>query len=75
MFTSLQELGKHIIVEREYEPDFFRLGIIEAVAEDHVLLQHYDADGIWQEPARIDYREITSVTFEDRYANTFAKYV
>lgn len=75
VFTSLQKLGKHIIVEREYEPDFFRLGIIEAAAEDHVLLRHYDADGIWQEPARIDYREITSVTFDDRYANTFAKYV
>ena len=75
VFTSLQKLGKHIIVEREYEPDFFRLGIIEAVTEDHVLLRHYDADGIWQEPARIDYREITSVTFDDRYANTFCKYV
>lgn len=75
VFTSLQKLGKHIIVEREYERDFFRLGIIEAIAEDHVLLQHYNADGIWQEPAWIDYREITSVTFDDRYANTFAKYV
>ncbi len=75
VFTSLQKLGKHIIVEREYEPDFFRLGVIEDVAEDHVVLRHYDADGIWQEPAAIAYREITSVTFDDRYADTFSKYV
>lgn len=75
VFTSLQSLGKHIIVEREYEPDFFRLGVIEAVAEDHVVLRHYDADGIWQEPLTIPYREITSVTFDDRYASTFSSYV
>ncbi len=75
VFTSLKRMNRHIIVEREYEPDFFRLGIIESVAEDHVVLRHYDADGVWQEPARIEYHEITSVTFDDRYANTFSKYV
>ena len=75
VFSSLQELGKHIIIEREYEPEFFRIGVIETVAEDHVILRHYDADGIWQEPARISYRDITSVTFDDRYANTFSKYL
>lgn len=75
VFTSLQKLGKHIIVEREYEPDFFRLGKIKSVGKDHVVLDHYDGDGIWQEPARIEYRVITSVTFDDRYANTFSKYV
>lgn len=75
VFASLQKLGKHIIIEREYEPEFFRLGVIEAVGEDHVVFRHYDADGIWQEPAKIPYRDITSVTFDDRYANTFAKYV
>ena len=75
VFASLQKLGKHIIIEREYEPEFFRLGVIEAVVEDHVIFRHYDADGIWQEPARILYRDITSVTFDDRYANTFSKYL
>ena len=75
VFASLQGLGKHIIVEREYEPDFFRIGIIEAVEQDHAVLRHYDADGIWQEPERIDYREITSVTFDDRYSRVFSKYV
>jgi len=75
VFASLQRLNKHIIVEREYGPDFFRLGIIESVAEDHLVLRHYDADGDWQEPAAIPYREITTVTFDDRYANAFSKYV
>lgn len=75
VFAALQKMNKHVIVEREYEPGFFRLGVIEAVAEDHVVLRHYDADGVWQEPAAIDYREITSVTFDDRYAEVFSRYV
>ena len=75
VFASLQKHGRHIIVEREYEPDFFRLGVIESVGEAHVIFRHYDADGIWQEPRKINYREITSVTFDDRYANVFSKYV
>lgn len=75
VFSSLQAMGKTVIVEREYEPGFFRLGRIVEVREDHVLLRHYDADGIWQEPVAIPYREITSVTFDDRYADTFSKYV
>lgn len=76
VFLSLEKLGKNIIVENEYEDGFFRLGRIEEVAEDHMLLRHYDADGIWQEePARIEYREVTSVTFGSRYAEVFSKYV
>lgn len=75
VFASLEKLGKHIIVEWEYEPDFFRLGVIEEAAQDHVIFRHYDADGVWQEPAAIDYRQITSVTFGDRYAEVFSRYV
>lgn len=75
VFRSLHSLGKNIIIEREYEPDFFRLGRIEKVAQDHVLFRHFDADGIWHEPAVISYRDITSVTFYDRYAGILSKYV
>lgn len=76
VFTSLRKLGKNVIVENEYEDGFFRIGRIEEVAEDHVLLRHYDADGIWQEqPVRIEYREVTSVTFGSRYVEIFSKYV
>lgn len=75
VFRSLQALGKNIIIEREYEPDFFRLGRIEKVERDHVLFRHFDADGIWMEPAPILYRDITSVTFDDRYAEILSKYV
>lgn len=76
VFLSLQKLRKNVIVENEYGDGFFRIGRIEEVAEDHVLLRHYDADGIWQEePARIEYREVTSVTFGSRYVEIFSKYV
>lgn len=76
VFASLQRMGRNIIVEREYEDGYFYVGTIEEVAEDHMLLRHYDADGIWQEePARVEYREVTSVTFGSRYVEVFSKYV
>lgn len=76
VFASLLKLGKNIIVENEYEDGFFRIGTIEAVEEDHVLLRHFDADGIWQEePMKIAYRDVTSVTFGSRYVEVFSKYV
>jgi len=76
VFASLRPMGKHIIVEREYEDGYFYIGTIEAVAEDHVLLRHYDADGVWQEePIAIRYPDVTSVSFGTRYAEVFSKYV
>lgn len=76
VFASLEKLRKHIIVEREYDGGFFYIGTIEAVTDDHVLLRHYDADGIWQEePVAVLYRDITSVSFGTRYAEVFSKYV
>ena len=75
VFTSLQKMDMAIIVEREYEPSYFRLGRIESVQKDQVVMRYFNADGVWQEPVEIPYHYITSVTFDDRYANTFSKYV
>lgn len=76
VFTSLREMGRNVIVEREYEDGFFCIGRIEEVAEDHLLLRHFDADGVWaEEPVRIEFRDVTSVTFGSRYINVFSKYV
>ena len=41
-----------------------------------VIFQHFEADGIWQEnDYEITYSQITSVTFDNRYINTYSKYI
>ncbi len=78
-FSSLQSIGKNVIVESEdidREESWFIIGRIEKVYKSCCYVRHFDADGIWQdEPNRIEYGEITSVTFDSRYVNVFSKYV
>lgn len=78
VFTSVQRLGGNIIVEEEHldGDSNFAIGSIQSVAETHVCLLRFDADGIWDaEPLEIPYAEITSVSFDTRYINVFSKYL
>ena len=78
-FLSLQTLKKNIIIEHESNEENeceFRIGRIDKVFKTKVLFSHFDADGIWQEkPIEIPFTKITSVTFDNRYATVFSKYV
>lgn len=79
VFESLNRIGKNIIVEKEslndYESEFV-IGRIEKIYNRFAYIRHFDADGIWQdEPYRIPYSEITSVTFSSRYVDVFSKYI
>jgi hypothetical protein len=78
-FESLKLLGNNIIVEKdslndeEYE---FVIGRIEKVFSKFAYVRNFDADGIWQdEPSKILYTEITSITFASRYVTMFSKYL
>ncbi|PKM95581.1 MAG: hypothetical protein CVU84_01920 [Firmicutes bacterium HGW-Firmicutes-1] len=78
-FLSLKIMNKNIIVEKESLNDDeweFVIGRIDRVYKKFVYVYHFDADGIWQEePYRIPYTEITSVSFGTRYVETFSKYL
>lgn len=39
-----------------------------------VIFSPLDADGIWQEDVELPFSEMTSVTFGDRYSETFGRY-
>ena len=79
IFTSLKEQNKNIIVENEKaeEDDYpFLIGRIIKATKTKVVMQHFDADGIWQEELyEVPYSKITSVSFGTRYVETFSKYL
>ena len=79
IFTSLKEKNKNIIVENEKteEADYsFVIGRIIKSTKAKVVMQHFDADGIWEEELyEIPYNKITSVSFDTRYVNVFSKYL
>jgi hypothetical protein len=79
VFTSLQKINKNIIIEKESlnEDDWeFHIGRIDRVYKKFVYFYRFDADGVWQdEPFKIPYSEITSVSFGTRYVETFSKYL
>lgn len=78
-FTSLEKLGKIIIVEKESlheKNNMFAIGKIEKVCRKHVCLRYFGPDGIWDdEQWKIPYDDITSVTIGSRYAEVFSKYL
>lgn len=78
-FLSLQNLGKNIIVEnekaKENETEFV-IGRIIKVTKTKVVMQHFDADGIWEEELYdMPFSKITSVSFGMRYIELFSKYL
>lgn len=79
VFEGLKDIGKNIIVEYETaegKDDSFTIGRIKKVYKSCLYMYYFDADGIWNTaPYRIPYNEVTSVTFDSRYINIFAKYL
>ena len=77
--NKLKEQNKNIIIENEKaeEDDYsFVIGRIIKATKTKVVMQHFDADGIWEEELyEIPYSKITSVSFDTRYVNVFSKYL
>lgn len=79
IFESLKEQNKNIIVENEKakeNEDSFVIGRIVKTTKTKVVMQHFDAEGIWEEEFyEMPYTKITSVSFGTRYVETFSKYI
>ena len=79
IFTSLKEQNINIIIENEKaeeNEDSFIIGKIIKATKTKVVMQHFDADGIWEEEFyEVPYTKITSVSFGTRYVETFSKYL
>lgn len=79
VFRSLEKENRNIAVEREslHEKECeYIIGRIEKVGKKSIHIRHFDANGIWQNiPYRMSYKEITSVSFGNRYVEVFSKYL
>ena len=77
--TSLQRIGKNIIIEKESldeDENEFAIGKIVKVLKNEVLFKSFDADGVWDdELLQIQFSQITSTTFGSRYVEVFSKYL
>lgn len=77
VFVSLSEAAEYLIVENGYEKkngSYFYLGKIVKIKKVPVIFSPLDADGIWQDDVELPFSEMTSVTFGDRYSETFGRY-
>ena len=79
IFTSLKAQNINIIIQNEKaeeNEDSFIIGRIIKATKTKVVMQHFDADGIWEEEFyEVPYTKITSVSFGTRYVETFSKYL
>ena len=80
-FSSLQACGLLVSIEAcepqgKFYDDFFVLGKITDMDVRNVFVLPFDAAAQWEpEPVRVPLKRILTVTFNNEYMNTFAKYV
>ncbi|WP_100065292.1 hypothetical protein [Miniphocaeibacter massiliensis] len=75
IFESIEKYKQNIIIEDEYNEEFW-IGKILEVKENSLIFKSFDADGIWDEKnEEIKYGNITSITMNSRYGNIFSKYI
>lgn len=77
IFISLKKAKKHIIVECENPKiDEFIIGEIINIKPKSVSILYFNAEGVLdKKPTEVKFKNITKVTFDDRYIDIFSKYL
>ena len=77
IFKSIKKLNLNVIIENEDPNDCsFDIGPITKVSKEAVYIRYFNAQGFLDiEPTKIIWSYITIVKFDDRYINTFSKYL
>ena len=71
-------MDEYISVEREYEDEdeFFLVGRIVKVTEFSIWFENFTNEGIWNSEINIiPYDIITTIRFNNKYINTWKKYI
>ena len=77
VFESIKGHQLNVIVKCE-DPkiDSFNIGLIINIYKKDVEIHNFDPSGLLDEkPTLISYKDITAVSFDDRYINIFSKYL
>ncbi|WP_298425368.1 hypothetical protein [uncultured Kordia sp.] len=75
-FKSLKKQEECVIVECEREKhQYFSIGYIEKVSNKNATINHFNAQGILQDPIKEKFKQITKIMYQDNYSNTFKKYI
>jgi hypothetical protein len=77
IFTSIKQANLKCAVENENnERFFFKIGEVVKVKEKGLKILNFDPAGyIDDEPTKIKYKEVSSISFDDNYTNTMSKYL
>ena len=77
MFTSLQDAGTPVIIERKYgSEDVFQIGPIEKAKQKRVHIKYFNAEGEYDaKPVVSKFKDITFFRIDSPYANTMSKYL
>ena len=74
IFDSLKALNCFIIIEDEIREDYL-IGLVAKTFQNKLLFNFFDADGNWFDDQEIYYRDITTVTWGNRYAEVWQRYL
>jgi hypothetical protein len=76
IFNSIKQANLNCVVENETdELFFFKIGEIIKVKERSLKILNFDPEGYFDnEPTKIKYKEISSISFADNYTTTMSKY-
>jgi len=76
IFKTFQQRKMNVIVECE-NPDFssFIIGKVKRITDKSVSILYFDAAGFFDEkPTKVEFENISKITFDDRYIDVFSKY-
>ncbi|MGH1386216.1 hypothetical protein [Kordia sp.] len=76
IFENLKKQKECVIVECEREKHgYFSIGHIQKISNKNATINRFNAQGILLEPIKEKLKQITKITYQDNYSNTFKKYI
>jgi len=76
IYESVKETGLTVISECEHpNKSYFCVGELKSINKKSISIKYFNAQGIFDEKnTKHKFKDITKLSFDDRYANIFSKY-
>jgi hypothetical protein len=75
--NDIKNTGLPVISECEHpDQDFFCIGELKQINKKSISIKHFNAQGVLdKENTKHRFKDITKLSFDDRYANIFSKHL